>query len=335
MEDDWGATLREGYVDYLMDRFDLRIGRQIITWGIGDLVFINDIFPKDWEAFYSGRPLEYLKLGVDAGKINLYTDLVNAEFIAIPHFTPEDFPSAGRFFFFDPYPNIVARELDKPKAAFNNTEYALRLYRSLGGFDLSAYWYKGFFRSPGMRMDNPQAPASISHFYPRLSVYGASLQKNSFGGVVSAEYGYYDSEKDRSGKDPGIENPLSKFLVGYQKELAGDLGIGIQYYGELMHQYAQFRNARPPTFAKREELHQYITLRLTKLFRYQTLKLSLFTFYSPDEEDFLIMPEASLKVTDNMLIAAGANIFAGVKDDTALGQNDKNDNVYVLARYSF
>src|SRR3989338_5310195 len=41
VEDSWGVALREGYVDYLMDKFDVRIGRQIVTWGVGDLLFIN------------------------------------------------------------------------------------------------------------------------------------------------------------------------------------------------------------------------------------------------------------------------------------------------------
>ena len=112
VEDSWGVALREGYVDYLMDKFDVRIGRQIVTWGVGDLLFINDVFPKDWEAFYSGRPLEYLKQGVDSGKLNLYTELASAEFIVIPHFTPDNLPSVGRFFFFDPYPNIMNREVE-------------------------------------------------------------------------------------------------------------------------------------------------------------------------------------------------------------------------------
>lgn len=335
VEDGWAVQLREGYVDCLMDKFDIRIGRQIITWGVGDLLFINDIFPKDWEAFYSGRPLEYLKMGVDAGKASLYTSLANIDFVAIPHFTPDNTPSAGRFFFFDPYPNIANRELDKPKEAFGNIEYALRIYRSFGGADLAAYAYKGFYRTPAMRADSFTSPTSISHFYPELAVYGASLQRNALGGVVSAECGWYDSIDDRSGKNPGIENSASKFLIGYQRAFANDLTVGVQYYGELESRYGAYKNNLPPAFYKRRELHQYLTLRVTKLFKYQTIKLSLFTFYSPDEEDFLIMPEASINVTDNMLLAVGANLFVGIKDDSSLGQHDKNDNIYVLARYSF
>lgn len=334
-EDDWGAVLREGRMDYLMDKFDLRIGRQIVTWGVGDLLFINDVFPKDWEAFYLGRPLEYLKQGIDAGKLNLYADLASAEFIVIPHFTPDNLPSVGRFFFFDPYPNIMNREVEKPKTVFGNTEYALRIYRSLAVADLSAYAYKGFYRYPAMRADNFISPTVISHFYPELAVYGGSLQKSALGGVISAEYGYYDSIDDRDGKDPGIENSQSKFLVGYQKVFQNDLTIGLQYYGELMSQYKEYKANLPPAFFRKKQPHQYITLRVTKFLKYQTVKLSLFTFYSPDEEDFFITPEASINVTDNMLLALGVNIFAGVKDNTTFGQQHKNSNLYVFARYSF
>jgi hypothetical protein len=63
---------REAYLDYGAGLFDLRIGRQIVTWGVGDLLFINDIFPKDYVAFFSGRPLEYLKVGSDAAKIDFF-----------------------------------------------------------------------------------------------------------------------------------------------------------------------------------------------------------------------------------------------------------------------
>ncbi|MDP2700522.1 MAG: hypothetical protein Q8P98_00465, partial [Candidatus Rokubacteria bacterium] len=60
------GELREGYLDLALGLLDLRIGRQVITWGVGDLVFVNDVFPKDWVAFISGLPLEYLKKGSDA-----------------------------------------------------------------------------------------------------------------------------------------------------------------------------------------------------------------------------------------------------------------------------
>ncbi len=44
---------------------DLKIGRQILTWGTGDMVFLNDLFPKDWKSFFIGRDEEYLKAPSD------------------------------------------------------------------------------------------------------------------------------------------------------------------------------------------------------------------------------------------------------------------------------
>ncbi len=40
---------------------DVKLGRQVLTWGTGDLLFLNDLFPKDWVSFFSGRDTEYLK----------------------------------------------------------------------------------------------------------------------------------------------------------------------------------------------------------------------------------------------------------------------------------
>lgn len=80
----WDSELREGYLDYTSSKWDARIGRQIITWGVGDLLFINDVFPKDYAAFFSGRPLEYLKKGIDAAKVGVYPGFASFELIATP-----------------------------------------------------------------------------------------------------------------------------------------------------------------------------------------------------------------------------------------------------------
>lgn len=326
VEEYFRGELREAYFDLSGDNFALRMGRQIITWGVGDLLFINDVFPKDWQAFYSGRPLQYLKIGVDSLKLDLYSDLVNTELIIIPTFTPDILPSSRRFHVLAPFRNMTIKE---PESGLANAEYALRLYRYWGNFDISAYFYRGFFHHPGQENNRD------FFYYPKLAVYGLSLQGNALGGVVSAEYGYYDSRDDPEGKIPGIDNSQSKFLIGYQKAFRGDFTVGLQYYGELMYEYRQYEDNLPSTFVKRKQLHQYLTLRLTKLLKYQTLKLSLFSFYSPDEEDFLIMPAVSYNFTDNFQATFGANIFGGRNTNTALGQHDKDDNIHLTLRYSF
>ncbi|MCI5158005.1 MAG: hypothetical protein D3906_06095, partial [Candidatus Electrothrix sp. AUS1_2] len=54
------------------DVLDVKIGRMVSTWGTGDLVFINDMFPKDWQSFFIGRDDEYLKQASNSIRTGLF-----------------------------------------------------------------------------------------------------------------------------------------------------------------------------------------------------------------------------------------------------------------------
>ena len=327
--------LREGYIDCTSSKWDARVGRQVITWGVGDLVFINDVFPKDYEAFFSGRPLEYLKKGVDAAKIGIYPGFASIELVAIPFFTPNHFPDSKRFWMFDPMQSITNREREKPAVTLDNTEIALRAYRDIAGFDASMYFYRGFFRQPSVMPDNPLIPKKLTLFYPKLSIYGASLQGKALDGVLSLEAGYYDSREDRSGANPMIPNSQTRFLVGYQRQMWEDFTVGIQYYAEYMHDYSAYESTQPSGFPKEQKYHDLTSIRLTQFLIHQTMKLSFFAFYSPSVGDYLLNPEIKYNFSDHIWAAIGGNIFGGGKKWSQFGQLDKNDNVYLQVRYEF
>jgi hypothetical protein len=74
VEEQADFDLREAHMfNSPFEFMDLKVGRQILTWGTGDLVFINDLFPKDWQSFFIGRDTEYLKAPSDAAKISLFS----------------------------------------------------------------------------------------------------------------------------------------------------------------------------------------------------------------------------------------------------------------------
>lgn len=326
--------VREAYVDLQLGKFDVRAGRQIITWGVGDLVFINDVFPKDWVAFLSGRPLEYLKFGSDGLNVNVYGEVVSAQVVAIPFYQPDVLPQGERLVAYDPFPSASGRIETKPENSLENTQLALRLYRYLGQFDVSLYAYRGFYPSPpGMRFN--QDTGIVTIFHPRLNVYGASMQRAFLTGVLSLEAGYYDSREDTDGTDPAIENAQVRLLVGYQRALGENFTLGLQYYGEQIQKHSQYAQSLPPGFPQRKELRHTLSLRLTQLFKYQTVRLSFFTFYSPNEEDYYVNPEVQYQLGDGVWLAAGSIILGGKKDDTFFGQFEKNDNVYFVLRYAF
>ena len=72
-----------------LDFLDVKAGRQILTWGVGDLVFINDLFPKDYRSFFIGRDDEYLKAPSDAVRISAFNSIANVEFVYTPRFARE------------------------------------------------------------------------------------------------------------------------------------------------------------------------------------------------------------------------------------------------------
>lgn len=327
--------LREGYVDYTAQKWDLKIGRQIITWGVGDLLFINDVFPKDYEAFFSGRPLEYLRKGIDGIKFGVYPDFASFEIIVIPVFEPNKYPDPKRFFMFDPMPLVTNREGKKPSAKFENTELALRVYRDIKGFDASLYFYRGYFRKPYMIPDNINNTTKISLHYPELSIYGASLQGRALDGVLSLETGYYDSRQYKKGRDYTVPNSQTIFLIGYQRQFWDDFTIGIQYYGEYMHDYSEYKENQPSGFPLDRRFYQLATIRLTQFLMHQTLKLSFFSFYSISDGDYMLNPEIRYSFTDSIWAAIGGNIFGGGERWSQFGQLEKNGNSYLQVRYEF
>jgi len=186
-----------------------------------------------------------------------------------------------------------------------------------------------------VRLDNPVSPTTATRFYPDLSVYGASAQRGLFGGVLSLETGYYDSRQDRRGNDPTIPNSQWRVLAGYQHELSQDFTAGVQVYGEHLQEYGAYRHALPAGFPPQDRWRAVVSIRLTKLLEYQTWTLSLFAAYSPTDKDYFLQPEISHKVTDNLGVALGANIFGGCCETTFFGQFEHSDNVFFRVRFDF
>src|SRR3989338_11659109 len=53
-EEDWAFDFREGYIDFIDNKFGLRIGRQIYTWGVGGPFFFYFVFFQDLGGFFFG-----------------------------------------------------------------------------------------------------------------------------------------------------------------------------------------------------------------------------------------------------------------------------------------
>jgi hypothetical protein len=315
------------------DYMDFKIGRQILTWGTGDMLFLNDLFPKDWQSFFIGRDTDYLKAPSDAAKISLFSDAVDLDIVYTPQFDSDRYITGEYISYWNGnFGRRAGRDAivhtDKPDRWFRDDEVAARLYKTIGGYELALYGYWGFWKSPA-----GQTPAGKATF-PDLNVYGASARGQVGPGIGNVEIAYYQSADDQSGTDPLINNSEMRYLAGYSQEIGKDFTAGMQYYLEQMLDYSQYRDNLP--FGPARDRHRHlVTCRLTKLLMNQNLRLSLFTYYSPSDKDAYLRPSINYKATDNLTLETGANIFFGDYPHTFFAQFENNTNIYTAIRYTF
>jgi len=329
--------LREAFVVFSpLEIADLKLGRQVLTWGTGDLIFINDLFPKDWQSFFIGRDDEYLKAPSDAARLSLFFDTASVDIAYTPRFRADNYITGDRLSYWSDMLGRRAGEATKvrdeePDDCIEDDEIAVRIYRNVSGYEVALYGYHGYWRTPaGMN------PATRRATFPDLDVIGASVRGNLGNGIGNAEIGYYNSRDDSGGRSPFVRNSEFRALVGYEQEIARDFTAGLQYYIEWMMDYDRYlAGARTMGIHPRDKVRHLATLRLTKLLMSQNLKLSLFTYYSPSDGDAYLRPKAHYKIDDHWSAEVGANLFLGAHDHTFFGMFERNTNAYAGVRYSF
>jgi len=335
IDDEWYGALRDLSVAFAPgDSTDVRIGRQILTWGTGDLVFLNDLFPKDFVSFFAGRDDEYLKAASNTIRITRFSDRWNLDLAWTPRFAHDTYLDGDRFSFFfptaagnvAPSPALVAEE---PDESFENGEFAARLFRTVEGREYALYAYHGFFKQP-----NALTPDLRATFAPLTSV-GASLRRPLHGGIFNTELAYYWSRDDSSGRDPLIPNDQLRVLAGYEWEPKANFTVGLQYYLEWTLDHDRLIDNSPAPRFEPDERRHVLTTRLTYRAARDKHVLSLFAFASPSDRDAYLRPSYTYRHSDEWSWVFGGNLFIGDAGHTFFGQLEDASNLYLRVRYRY
>ena len=311
-------------------QIDVKLGRQVLTWGTGDLLFLNDLFPKDFISFFAGRDEDYLKSPSDTARVSIFTVAVNIDLAWTPRFSPDDYLYGERFAFWDPVRDEVVapanpRRADEPDSG----ELALRLFRTVGATEYALYGYAGRWKQPlGSGVGGEPV-------FPRLRTWGASVRTPLHKGIFNAEAASYDSRDDRRGDDPAVPNSELRMLLGYEQELVRNLTAGAQLYAERIQDHDRLVAGAPDPQRARDEWRTVATLRLTWRALRDTLTSSLFVFVSPSDEDYYLRPSITWRRDDHWLLATGLNAFGGRHDHTFFGQLEDDSNGWLRLRYFY
>ncbi len=313
------------------DSTDVKIGRQILTWGTGDLIFINDLFPKDWQSFFIGRDEEYLKAPSDALRSTYFSEVMNVDLVYTPQFDADNYLNGERLSFYIPGSGIAQPEQpsNARKPSSDDAEIALRVFGNVDGLEWAIYGYRGFYKSPEGVKPSGQL------YFPELDVLGASVRQSAFGGVVNLEVGQYISQEDKSGTAPTIPNDQFKILVGYETELFQNLTGAFQLYVEKTQDYQSLmaNSLNPET--EQEQWRTLLTTRLTLRALRQKLVSSMFVFYSPSDKDWHLRLASDYRLSDEWKISAGVYWFEGKATHTFLSQFQEIKSARFRLRYQF
>lgn len=322
-------SVRELYFDYeIFENVDIRFGRQVISVGTGDQVFLNDTFAKDFVSLFSGRELDYLKVPTDLLKLTFNNVIANAEFIWNPNHQPDNFIDGSRFSYFDVSSGeIVAFPTLLRTDAKEDDEYWFRTFKNVNGYELAAYLFKGRYKQPLGASGN-----GGNNFFPKMRNIGFSVRGAVDEAIVNFEISHYTSLEDRSGVDPFIPNSQTRALLGYEFEISPKFTWSSQYYLEYIRDYDALLRFSLDASLEQEEKRHALSTKLTYKLLQDKLTLSTFAMSSVNEKDLYIDANASYRYSDKLSYSVGFDIFSGGKKHTRFGMLQGNDNVYFRIR---
>jgi hypothetical protein len=313
------------------DFLDVKIGKQILTWGTADYLFINDLFPKNWQSFFSGREDAYLKASSNSIKTSWFINNTTLDVVWTPEFTEDTYLTGERFSFYSKQAQqqVAPQYLNVQQS--NDEQWFARLSTSRNSVEYALYGYKGRWTTPEGVSDTQQP------YFPKMNAIGASLRTTLGNGLFNIEVASYNSIENSGGEQNPHTTPNNqqRFLVGYETELMKNLTLNAQYYIEHTSDYTELlaRAAIPEQVVSKNR--QLITTRLRYSALQQKLTMTLFNFYSPSDNDGFLKTSVSYRKNDQWLYTMGANLFWGKGDFSFFGQHQVNSNLWARVRFQY
>ena len=336
ISDNTGLELREAFIDYQAESWDLRAGRQIIVWGKADGLAITDIVsPWDLTEFLA-RDFDDIRIPVDAARLRLLTNSMTFEMLWLPKFVAAILPSKESpwALAFEP-PAGTTLEYDEtifPENTLRNSETGARLSAYLPGVDFSISFFNTWDDMPAMhRSVRTSGPDTVIRYFPkhhRLTCVGSefSLPRGDF--VFRGESAFYFNKRFEP-EDPYSETIFKRnvliWMLGFDWTPGGDWSVTTQFSENSIFNYDEEM--------ENDEHTLLATLRVSKKLMHQTLELSTMMYLGITDEDAFIRPQADYAVTDGFHLLAGADVFIG--DKGFLAQFNDNDDIWMKARFNF
>jgi hypothetical protein len=304
----FGAELKEAYLDLYGELIDLRIGRQIVRWGLLEGARITDrINPLDFREFLF-REVEDRYIPLWMVRADVYPEWGRLQVLLIPDMTfHRPAPAGSEWLEFELPP-----DLETPGWALENSELALLAAWQIGELAVSAsYFYTwddfpAAFRSI-FGVGGQLTGVDFDARYERLHIFGATLSGTVAGAVLSLEAAYDRGKRLATDKDAGIpgneiERDMLRYGGGVDMNVAG-VDVSLLYFQE---QVLHFESFIPVNRVERG-----LSLMVREQFLNDRLEAELLILYFATGRQRIISPKLAYKLTDHVKCSVGLDILAG------------------------
>ena len=320
-----GIELREAYLEYTADSWDMRVGRQIISWGKADGIQITDIIcPGDYTEYIT-RDFDDIRMPVDAVQFRLLPLWGSFEAIWLPTFEPAVLPSGDSPWKVGKVSEIEAIE---PEKNLENSEVAGKLSIFAPGFDIAVSAFYTWDDQPAYHRIESGDSVSWEPRFHRLQFYGLELTKPVGKFVLRGETAFYTGKRltDQSAPDRVTEKELLKGMLGTDWYPNADWTLSAQVACDWIPDYTDGLDD--------EEYESLGTLRISRNFLRETLEVSNMAYYSFTERDFYDQIKVDYEISDGLHALAGVDLFGG-NEDGDFGQYEDNSQAWLKIKYSY
>ncbi|MCR5513017.1 MAG: hypothetical protein K6F43_05575 [Prevotella sp.] len=318
-----GFQLREAYAYYSDNHWDVRAGRQIITWGVADALRLTDIIsPMDYTEFLA-QDYDDIRIPVGGLRLRYSREKWSAEVVAIPVSSFFELPTDDK----NPWSVGPLPIGDEPSHRLYNMEYGGRLSFFLSGIDFSLSALHTWNKQPVFCNGVGE--------YRRMTMLGAdcSIPLGQF--VVRGEFAEYFNELqpnenpstfiakphfDLQVKELSTRAAATNALLGLDWYAGNDWSLSAQY----AHKYVASGEHRNTGLA---------TLRISKDLLHNTLALQSFAYVDVTNGGVYNRLSADYALNDQIHATLGYDFFHADRGTFTI--YDKNSEVFVKLKYSF
>ena len=299
-----GFQLREVYAYYSDNHWDVRAGRQIITWGVADALRLTDIIsPMDYTEFLA-EDYDDIRIPVGGLRLRYSREKWNAEVVAVPVSSFFDLPTDA----VNPWSIGPVPIGNEPARKACNMEYGGRLSFFLSGIDFS-------FSALHTWNKQPVLCNGVGE-YRRMTMVGADVSVPVGKFVVRGEVAEYLDESQSGGARAASTNAL----VGLDWYAGNDWTLSAQY----SHKNVAWGEHRDTGLS---------TLRLSKDLLHNTLSLQTFAYIDVTNGGVFNRLSADYALNDQLHAILGYDLFHA--DSGMFSVYKKNSELFVKLKYNF